>query len=231
MSEIKLIHADSLEAMWGMADNAFELAIVDPNYGIKEDGRKNHTRGLLAIAKNYSDRARYDDQCPPDEYFEQLKRVSKNQIVFGVNYYPIVLGKGRIFWDKDNSGDFSDGELAYQSFTDSVRMIQIRWNGMLQYDMKNKETRIHPNQKPIALYKWLLTNYAQPGDKILDTHGGSMSIAIACHDLGYDLELYELDADYYRDGVNRYQNHAAQKQAFIETPQLKLTQTKMFKTA
>lgn len=108
-----------------------------------------------------------------------------------------------IVWDKDNSGCFADCELAWTSFKSAVRLFSFRWNGMIQADMKNKEKRIHPTQKPVALYKWLLKNYAKPGDLILDTHVGSASSLIACHDMGYDAVGFELDADYYRASKQR----------------------------
>ena len=118
-------------------------------------------------------------------------------------------------WNKRNGeNNNADCELAWTSFDTAVRMFEWKWNGMLQQDMKNKEQRIHPTQKPVALYKWLLHNYAKEGDKILDTHGGSMSIAIACHDMGFDLDLWELDPEYYEKGVERFNRHKAQLKLF-----------------
>ena len=115
-----------------------------------------------------------------------------------------------IVWDKDNSGNFADCELAWASFKTSVRMFTYRWNGMLQQNMKNKEERQHPTQKPIALYKWLLSNYAKPGDKILDTHVGSASSLIACHQMGFEYWGFELDADYYKAASERLNKVKAQ---------------------
>ena len=144
--------------------------------------------------------------------------MSINQIIFGGNYFIDNLHNTScmIVWDKDNSGNFADAELAWTSFKTAVRIFRYRWNGMLQQDMKNKELRIHPTQKPVALYKWLLTNYAKQGDKILDTHGGSMSIAIACHDLGYDLDLCEIDKEYFESGKTRLERHQQQQRLNFE---------------
>ena len=212
---IQLFNQDCMEAMKEMPDKAFSLALVDPPYGIGEDGRNNHTRGKLAKAKSYINNSRYDNATPGFEYFQELFRVSQNQIIWGGNYYIDFLKNTPciIVWDKDNGeSDFADCELAWTSFKTSVRKFKWRWSGMLQQDMKNKETRLHPNQKPVALYKWLLQNYANPGDKILDTHLGSGSIAIACHDLGYDLTGYELDTDYYNAATKRLKEHQSKLQ-------------------
>jgi site-specific DNA-methyltransferase (adenine-specific) len=204
-----------MEYMKGVPDKFFELAIVDPPYGIREDGHRENNRSKLAVSKNYH-KALWDQDPPDENYFDELFRVSKNQIIWGANNYPQYLKKSPcwIVWDKDNSGNFADCELAFTSFKTAVRKIQIRWNGMLQHDMKNKEDRIHPTQKPVKLYKWLLKNYAKEGDKIFDSHGGSMSIAIACHYLKFDLTLCEIDKDYYEAGVKRYENHKKQLQLF-----------------
>lgn len=210
---INLYQADCMEFMASKPDKFYRLAIVDPPYGIGEDGSKNHKRGKIAVSKNYKGFAGGDKEPPPVEYFQELFRVSQNQIIFGANHFISRIGLDSscwIVWDKDNSGNFADCELAWTSFKSAVRKFKYRWNGMLQQDMKNKELRIHPTQKPVALYKWLLSNYAKPGDNILDTHGGSMSIAIACHDLGFDLDLCELDPDYFASGKARYEKHAAQ---------------------
>ena len=187
-------------------DNHFDLAIVDPPYGIGEDGRNNHTRGKACAAKDYRGGARYDNQAPDAAYFGELLRVSKNQIVWGANHFISRLpfdSSCWIVWDKDNTGDFADCELAWSSFNTAVRKAKFRWNGMLQQDMKNKEERLHPNQKPKALYRWLLQNYAQPGDLILDTHVGSASSLIACESMGFNYVGFELDPDYYAAAKNR----------------------------
>ncbi len=208
---IEMLNCDCMEYMATLPDKAFDLAIVDPPYGIGAD--KGTGGDNLGIAKVY--KQEWDSNSPDEHYFSAIFRVSKNQIIWGVNYYKCFdLSGGRIVWDKNNSGNFSDCELAYCSFGYGIRKFQYTWNGMIQGDMKNKESRIHPTQKPDALYKWLLSRYAKPGDRILDTHGGSGSICIACHDLGYDLTWMELDEDYYKAACNRYKMHAAQASLF-----------------
>lgn len=205
-----------MEYLKTLEDNAYELAIVDPPYGIGEDGKKNHSRGKLAKATKYTPK-NWDKETPSQEYFDELKRISKNQIVWGGNYFIDKLKEpsmGWVFWDKQMTGDFSDGELAYTSFNKALKKFKFTWNGMLQGDMKNKEKRIHPTQKPVKLYEWLLMNYANKGDKILDTHLGSGSIAIACHNLNYDLVGCELDTDYYNAACKRLKQHQAQLTIF-----------------
>lgn len=229
---IDLRYGDCMQLLLDTPDKAFDLAIVDVNYGIQEDGRNNHTRGKLAKAKDYRDRSRYDDQAPPVEYFNQLRRVTKNQIIWGANHFISKIpydSPAWVVWDKENgTSDFADFEMAWTSFSCAARIVRFRWAGMLQGDMKNKQERIHPNEKPIPLYRWLLQNYAKPGDRILDTHGGSMSIAIACYDLGFDLTLTELDPDYYRDGVARFEHHRAQGQLFHQAAEPQPEQQKLF---
>lgn len=195
-------------------DNYFDLAIVDPPYGIGE-GKKNRGMGTAAMAGNYTIKD-WDSETPTKEYFNELFRVSKNQIIWGANYMTENLPKsmGWIFWDKDSSGDFSDGELAFTSFERALKKIKITWMGMRQPDMKNKEVRIHPTQKPVKLYDWILQNYAKEGDKILDTHLGSGSIAIACHDYGFDLTACELDKEYFDKAMIRINNHISQAKLF-----------------
>ncbi len=209
---INIYNENCLSAMKKMVDNQYSLAIVDPPYGIKESAHRNISRTKLAKTKNYK-KEMWDLNIPSKEYFEQLFRVSKNQIIWGVNYFTnrYEFTAGRIVWNKDNgNNDFSDCELAFQSFRKGIRYYKFRWAGMLQGDMKNKEFRSHPTQKPVRLYKWHLKNYAKPGDNILDTHGGSMSIAIACWDAGHDIDLYEIDRDYFEAGKKRLENHKAQ---------------------
>ena len=197
---IDLKNMDCLEAMKQMDDNQFDLAIVDPPYGIGEDGGTNGTRGKLAKSKIYISKG-WDKESPSVEYFNELIRVSKNQIVWGANHFISKIpfdSSCWIVWDKDNGEtDFADCELAWTSFKTSVRKIKWKWQGMLQQNMKNKETRIHPTQKPVKLYEWILDKYAKEGDKILDTHLGSGSIAIACHNRGFDLTGFEIDKEYF----------------------------------
>lgn len=156
----------------------------------------------------------FDDTKIPDaEYFRELERVSKHRIIWGGNYFLDYLGATQcmIFWDKGRRGmNFADGEIAWTDFKEPCRILEYKWNGMLQEDMKNKEERIHPTQKPVALYKWLLTNYAKQGDKIIDTHVGSASSLIACEDLGFKYVGFEIDETYYRLGQERLERKRAQ---------------------
>lgn len=209
---------DCMELMKEFPDNHFELAICDPPYGINENGSTNHSRGKCAKAKVYKSFAGGDKEPPAPEYFMEIRRVSKNQIIWGANHFVQNNAIGSpcwIVWDKENgTSDFADCELAWTSFKTAVRMYRYRWAGMLQGDMKNKEFRIHPTQKPVALYKWLLQNYAKEGDKILDTHIGSGSIAIACHYMGFDLTGSELDPDYYKAMMDRIDKETRQMELF-----------------
>jgi len=216
--KINLHHIDCMEFMRNIPDGYYSLSICDPPYGIGEDGGKNHSRDKKAKAKKYTPK-NWDSSAPPSEYFIELIRVSENVIIWGANHFieniPNANSSSWIVWDKENGdNDFADCELAWTNHKNAVRKFEFRWAGMLQGDMKNKETRIHPTQKPVALYKWLLDKYAKPNDKILDTHGGSMSIAIACHDYGFDLDLCELDKEYFDKGVQRVKNHVAQQKLF-----------------
>jgi len=217
-SNIQLFNQDCMEAMRQMPDKAFDLAIVDPPY-LAEYGKEIYPGA--AISTTGVARHRYESKhwdVPKEEYFEELLRVSKDRIVWGYNYYDIHnRGSGRIIWDKVNDfSSFSKAEIAYCSCHKSVQMFRFMWNGMLQGNMKEKEHRIHPTQKPVALYKWLLKNYAKQGDKILDTHLGSGSIAIACWDLGFDLTGYEIDEQYFADAKKRLENHQKQLTFFYE---------------
>ena len=188
-------------------DKYFDLAIVDPPYGIGESGATNHTRGKLATAKKYKPFFGLDKDAPSDSYFKELRRVSKNQIIWGANHFidrVAIPSPYWIVWDKENGEtDFADCELALTSFKSATRKAKFKWQGMLQGDMKNKEQRIHPNHKPVKLYRWLLENYAKPGDLILDTHVGSASSLIACESMGFDYVGFEIDDDYYKAAKNR----------------------------
>ena len=216
---IELLNMDCMEYLAGLPDKAFDICIVDPPYGIGENGDRNASRtGGLAKAKVYKAFAGCDVEPPPVEYFTELQRVSANQIIWGANHFIDRIGKPSscwIVWDKVNGGtDFADSELAWTSFKTAVRNFRFQWSGMLQGNMKNKEHRIHPTQKPVSLYEWLLTNYAKPGQRILDTHLGSGSSAIAAHNLGFDFVGTELDADYYAAAVKRFEAHKAQATLF-----------------
>lgn len=223
---------DCMEAMKGFPDKYFDLAVVDTPYGIGEDGSKNHSRGKIATSKNYKAFSGNDKEPPPPEYFTELRRVSKNQIIWGANHFISRLpfdSPAWIVWDKDNGEtDFADCELAWTSFNCAVRKFKFKWQGMLQQDMANKERRIHPTQKPIALYKWLLTNYAKPGDKILDTHLGSGSSRIAAYDMGFDFWGYELDADYFAAMEARFQAHISKPVLFAPEQMYNFEQAKLF---
>ena len=212
-----ITNEDNMELMARYEDNYFDLAIVDPPYGIGESSNDNKSRSKLGKSKDYGNKS-WDDEAPDITYFNELIRVSKNQIVWGANHFISRIPYDSscwIVWDKMNgNNDFADCELAYSSFTTAVRKISLRWHGMLQHDMKNKEHRIHPTQKPVKLYEWLLINYAKEGDKILDTHLGSGSIAIACHNLGFELTACELDKDYYDAAMKRLEQHKAQQRLF-----------------
>jgi site-specific DNA-methyltransferase (adenine-specific) len=209
---------DCIEGMKQYPDKHFDLAIVDPPYGIGEDGSKNHTRGKLAVSKNYNSFAGNDISAPDLEYFNELIRISKNQIIWGANHFISKLpfdSSCWIVWDKDNGEtDFADCELAYTNFKTAVRKFKYKWQGMLQQNMKDKETRIHPTQKPIALYKWLLQNYAKEGDEILDTHLGSGSSRIAAYDMGFDFTAFELDKEYFDAQEKRFQEFKSQLKLF-----------------
>ena len=226
--KIEITNEDNMLLMARYPDKYFDLAIVDPPYGIGEDGSKNKSRGLgigskkkkaLGKSKDYHSFYGYDKEPANKDYFIELKRVSKNFIVWGANHFieniPSANSSCWIVWNKENGdNDFADCELAYTTFKTAVRKIDFKWHGMLQGDMKNKETRIHPTQKPAALYKWLLDKYAKPEDKILDTHLGSGSIAIACHDYDFGLTACELDTEYYEKAVQRIKNHTSQQRLF-----------------
>ena len=223
---------DCMDAMRKFPDKYFDLAVVDPPYGIGENGATNHTRGKLAKSKNYKAFAGNDKEPPPPGYFNGLRRISKNQIIWGANHFIGRLphdSPAWVVWDKVNGDtDFADCELAWTSFKTAVRKFEYKWHGMLQQDMANKERRIHPTQKPIALYKWLLTNYAKPGDKILDTHLGSGSSRIAAWDMGFDFWGYELDADYFAAMEKRFQAHIAKPVLFAPEQMYKFEQPELF---
>ena len=203
---INITNEDNMELMARYEDNYFDLAIVDPPYGIGESNnkqrtRKKHVNRVIHKAK------KWDNEIPSAEYFAELRRVSVNQIIWGANYMVKHLNPsmGWIFWEKKIGGDFSDGELAYTSFNRALKMF-TKWSG--------GNNKIHPTQKPVKLYEWLLMNYAKQGDKILDTHLGSGSIALACHNLKFDLTACELDKEYFDAAVKRLKQHQQQLTMF-----------------
>ena len=211
---INITNEDNMELMARYEDNHFDLAIVDPPYGGNDAiGLKDNKKQGKQATKRTNYKV-FDNVAPSVEYFNELKRVSKNQIIWGVNFYKNYdLSGGRLCWDKKGTA-FGRAELAYLSMTKSVNICEIVWNGMLQQDMKNKEFRIHPTQKPVKLYEWLLMNYAKEGDKILDTHLGSGSIALACHNLKFDLTACELDKEYFNAAMKRLKQHQQQLTMF-----------------
>ena len=229
-------NCDCMTLMKEYPDKYFELAIVDPPYGInapnmqmgsnpnrKEEGqypgkstavklkgRLNTGSGKLKNRILNTSKIDWDNQKPNKEYWSELFRVSKNQIIWGSNYFDLPPTRGIVCWNKNQPWEnFSQFELAWTSFDMPAKLFTFSNRGGA-----NTETKIHPTQKPVALYEWLLTRYAKKGDKILDTHGGSMSIAIACHNLGFDLTVCELDKDYYDAAMRRITFHQAQKRLF-----------------
>lgn len=221
-----ITNEDNMELMARYEDNYFDLAIVDPPYGIGFDGGHKPTQGKSGKSKTFDQKTilykdgKWDNERPAIEYFEELQRVSKNQIIWGGNYFADLLParKGWIYWDKkitnENNKNYSDGELAWTSFKCILRKFTYDWIGFGYLNNPQREKKIHPTQKPVKLYEWLLINYAKEGDKILDTHLGSGSIAIACHNLGYDLTACELDADYFNSAIKRIEQHKQQLRIF-----------------
>ena len=218
-NNINLFLMDNMELMAKYPDNHFELAICDPPYGIGfgEFNRTNKdSNGVRYKADKYKNE-KWDDSIPTDEYFEELLRVSQNQIVWGGNYFPYLWKngcKGFIFWYKGNPvPNFADGELAYTSFNKVAKQFDFRYYGNLEGNTSASEKH-HPTQKPVKLYEWLLSNYAKPNDKILDTHLGSGSIAIACDKMGFELTACEIDKDYFEGAVKRLKIHQDQCRLF-----------------
>ena len=213
---IELYNMDCMDAMKEMPNNAFDLAIVDPPYGLGDRLVKGGARGGMGSLKNLSDdKVERWDKIPTKEYFNELQRVSVNKIIWGGNYFLDYLGAtdGFIVWDKMNgTNPMADAELAWQNIKGTTRMF--RWH----HFSGERTIKQHPTQKPVKLYEWLLTNYAKEGDKILDTHFGSGSHGIACGNLGFDLDAYELDEDYFNAAHKRIEQHFSQLNAFQEKP-------------
>ena len=211
--KITITNEDNMLLMARYPDNYFDLAIVDPPYGIDRGGQtETFTKNPKHKRKHHTIK-NWDSEIPNKEYFEELFRVSKNQIIWGANYFVEFLNKssmGWIFWFKGQEGlSMSDGEIAYSSFQKATRQININ-RGLIAQSGGS----IHPTQKPVKLYKWILDNYTEEGDKILDTHLGSGSIAIACHDYGFELTACELDKEYYDKAIQRITNHTNQQKLF-----------------
>ncbi len=217
---------DCVAGMKEYADKWFDLAVVDPEYGLGISKRKflgGDSNGnsyaiqkggnVLKVKNKGYKQKDWDENKPTADYFKELLRVSKNQIVFGANHFVSLIpfdSSCWIIWDKDNTGNYADAELAYTSFKTSVRIFKYRWNGMIQQDMSNKEKRIHPTQKPVALYDWIFKNYASKEVKILDTHLGSGSSRIAADKAGLDFTGFEIDKDYYDLGEKRFKQYKSQ---------------------
>ena len=210
---ILLLNGDCMEVMKHISYKHYELACVDPPYGrdINTYREQSKHKGL-GIKKQWDLKW---NKKPDTYYFQELARVSEHQIIWGGNYFDLPVHEGWIVWDKVNGDtNFADCELAWTSFERAVRQFTFMWNGFIQGDMKNKEHRIHPTQKPVKLYEWLLTNYAKQGDKILDTHGGSFSLAIACYNLDFSFTGIELDESYHQAAVQRFNEHIKQQRLY-----------------
>jgi len=208
---LTITNEDNMALMARYPDKHFDLAIVDPPYGIGRSGQiEIFTKNPKYKRKYFKDKG-WDKKTPESSYFNELFRVSKNQIIWGANYFTKYLPKsmGWVFWDKGQDLTMSDGELAFTSFDVALRRIVINRGQLI-----TEGGTIHPTQKPVKLYKWLLDKYAKQGDKILDTHLGSGSIAIACHDYGFDLTACELDPEYYELAMKRITNHTNQQTLF-----------------
>lgn len=214
--------------MQTLPDKAFDLAVVDPPYfsGPERRGYYDERISRIGVHRDYPISPEW--QIPRTEYFAELQRVSRQYIVWGCNYFDFVFAHGRIVWDKCNqASSYSDCEIAATNCHESVRLFRYMWNGMLQGksvseghimqgNKKLNEIRIHPTQKPVALYTWIFGRYAQPGCKILDTHLGSGSSRIAAYDAGLDFVGCEIDPDYFAAQEARYQAHVAQMSLFVE---------------
>jgi len=223
-SKIELLNIDCLHYMKQCSDEQFDLAIVDPPYGINYDGNTT-VKGKAGKASTFSNKQHHekkgwDTERPTPEYFAELMRISKNQIVWGGNYFADLLPakKGWIFWDKKitnaNNTNYSDGELAWTSFDCVLRRFTYDWIGFGYLNNPQREKKIHPTQKPVQLYEWLLDTYVKEGSKIIDTHLGSGSIAIAAHNRRFDLVGLEIDKEYFDNANKRLKDHRQQTQLF-----------------
>jgi len=215
----RIILGDNMEYMKNIPDKYFDLACVDPPYfkGVANKNFYGSNISSTGVKRLCSKSDNWDSNIPTEEYYKELVRVSKNQIIWGCNYFKFTQPAGRLVWDKQNdSSTFSNCEIASISIIDSVKIFRYLWNGMLQGNMKNKETRIHPTQKPIPLYEWIYLNYAKEGMKILDTHLGSGSSAIAAHKVNMNLEFVgiEIDEEYYNNAVKRIKWETSQGSLF-----------------
>ena len=219
-ADIKLYNQDCMPALEAMEENQFDLAIVDPPYGIGDwttgtSVYKDKNGNINRIKNNLNNTVNWNEDIPSKKYFNILDEKVKNHIIWGANYYNCFNnGNGALVWHKGNiNPTFSQCEIASLSFQKKVDYVKINWQAGF-YREKVEGEQIHPCQKPVKLYKWLLKNYAEEGDTILDTHLGSGSIAIACWDMGFDLVGYELDEDYFEKACKRIKKHTNQMQLF-----------------
>lgn len=227
----EVYNMDCMEYMKSIPDKFFDLAVVDPPYFPEanlhyHNGSNISSNGIRRT--NYKKSNAWD--VPTRHYYNELVRISKNQIIWGINYYSFIdqAPCGRIVWDKQRAGlikSFSDAEIASCSIGKGVRIFRYRWDGMLQGNMKNKEKKIHITQKPVALYAWIFNNYAKPGDKILDTHLGSGSSRIAAYKMGFDFYATEIDKDYFQAQEKRFKEECLGE---IDTPKGCLKQMNLF---
>lgn len=203
---------DCMEGMKQYPDKYFDLAVVDPPYGIKINMNAGRRKGATNPKRAKKD---WDNEIPPKQYFDSLFRVSKNQIIWGGNYFHLPLTRSWIVWDKHVPEElpFSSAELCWTSFDKKTIIADIRYNGAIGRD---GEYTIHPTQKPVALYAWIFQRYTKPGDLILDTHLGSGSSRIAAYDAGLDFVGYEIDKDYFDKQEQRFQKHIAQMNLFVQ---------------
>ena len=219
MSKIDLINGDNMDFMRGCSDNQFDLAIVDPPYGI-DVANMNIGAGkgkrCSKIENRKWSKSDWDSSVPSKDYFSELMRISERQIIWGGNYFELPISRHFAVWDKGEGmrgRSFAEGEYAWVS-SGGTRIHKLS---------PVDKHRIHPTQKPVKLYKWLLTKYAKEGDTILDTHGGSMSSVIACIDMQFDMVCLELDKDYFNDAVTRIETHVGQQDMFIPVPDITIT--------
>lgn len=209
---IKLIQGDCLEKMKEIESGSIDLILTDPPYGIGESKGKNKSRGKLAISKDYGVKA-WDDNRPNEKYFKEMLRISKNQIIFGGNYFADLLPATScwIVWDKDNGkNDFADCELAWTSFKSAVRYFKYKWNGMLQGNMSKKEKRVHPTQKPLPLMEWIISKYSKEKITILDPFMGSGTTGVACCNLNRNFIGIEKDPEYFKIAEKRIESAKSQ---------------------
>ena len=226
----EVYNEDCMQLMARYPDNYFDLAVVDPPYGLNISALSNYgesggtDKRWNTNKKDFYKPKEWDKNIPTAEYFEQLKRVSKNQIVWGWNYYVSYFNDcpSYIVWNKEASGNYSDCEMAWCSIKGTNKIFKWLWNG---FRKQQPEERIHPTQKPVALYEWILANYAKPNDLILDTHGGSMSSVIACLKGGYNITCFEIDREYYDKGKKRIEIFISQGNLFMEKPEIKFIDT------